>query len=279
MAFRRHLDAQSVPFDTLGATPFTDPDRYDISLGGRRCDLKSFLIQKREKISEVRKSPGSLLEAHALVPCDQFSSNHLDDQDLYIFAFMTGLVTGYSSEISLALEAGQPIYLMCPLPDGWARPRQWQSQAPLALKLEAGSPVEVEVGGQVASREFFTEKVILQPGQRTRLQIDFHSIAYLHIDQIPAGRLGLSGAHQAELLLIDPHEWGNIWVYGMDIFLMGYLTHEAFRQSSQHLPAGSRVWQYAQTKTDNRALPMDDLACLGDLFARARAWGVRKAHP
>src|SRR5574339_1167501 len=35
LAFRRHLSEQNIPFDVKGATPFTDPDRYDVSLGGR----------------------------------------------------------------------------------------------------------------------------------------------------------------------------------------------------------------------------------------------------
>ena len=43
-AFRHYLTSQDVPFDVKGMTPFTEPDRYDISLGGHRCDIKSFLI-------------------------------------------------------------------------------------------------------------------------------------------------------------------------------------------------------------------------------------------
>src|SRR5512145_3161542 len=54
LAFRRYLDAQQVPYDNLGATPFTDPDRYDVALGGHRCDVKSFLISRREAIRQVR---------------------------------------------------------------------------------------------------------------------------------------------------------------------------------------------------------------------------------
>lgn len=47
LAFRRHLTQQNIPFDIKGAAPFTDPDRYDVSLGGHRCDIKSFLISHR----------------------------------------------------------------------------------------------------------------------------------------------------------------------------------------------------------------------------------------
>src|SRR5688500_19087567 len=41
LAFRRLLGEREVPFDVKGATPFSEPDRYDVSLGGHRCDLKT----------------------------------------------------------------------------------------------------------------------------------------------------------------------------------------------------------------------------------------------
>jgi hypothetical protein len=37
LAMRRYLGEQAVPFDVLGATPFTRPDHYDVALGGHRC--------------------------------------------------------------------------------------------------------------------------------------------------------------------------------------------------------------------------------------------------
>ena len=58
LAFRRYLTQQNIPFDIKGATPFTDPDRYDVSLGGHRCDIKSFLISHRTQITSLRADPG-----------------------------------------------------------------------------------------------------------------------------------------------------------------------------------------------------------------------------
>src|SRR5512140_1358826 len=56
LAFRRHLAEQGVPFKVLGATPFTHPDRYDVSLGGHRCNLKSFLITRRGQIAQLGRN-------------------------------------------------------------------------------------------------------------------------------------------------------------------------------------------------------------------------------
>ena len=67
LAFRRYLSEHHIPFEVKGAMPFTDPDRYDVSLGGRRCEINSFLITYREQISEMRRTPQVVLKAPALV--------------------------------------------------------------------------------------------------------------------------------------------------------------------------------------------------------------------
>src|SRR5512145_1397877 len=63
LAFRRYLSEHEIPFDVMGATPFTDPDHYDVSFAGRRCDIKSFLISHREQIRAMKRNPQILLNA------------------------------------------------------------------------------------------------------------------------------------------------------------------------------------------------------------------------
>src|SRR5512138_964101 len=87
LAFRRYLTEQRVPFDVKGATPFTDPDRYDVALGGHRCDLKSFWISHRDQITELHAQPGQLLQAPGLIPLDQYTAVERSSEDLYLFAF------------------------------------------------------------------------------------------------------------------------------------------------------------------------------------------------
>src|SRR6266540_6212568 len=79
LAFRRYLSEYEIPFDVKGATPFTNPDRYDVSLGGRRCDIKSFLITYRGQISDMRQNPQIVLDAPALVPSDQHAAEDHSD--------------------------------------------------------------------------------------------------------------------------------------------------------------------------------------------------------
>jgi hypothetical protein len=46
LAFRRYLSQQAVPFHVLGMKPFTQPQRYDVLLGGHRCILRIDLTQR-----------------------------------------------------------------------------------------------------------------------------------------------------------------------------------------------------------------------------------------
>ena len=275
LGFRRYLTSQGISFDTLGMTPFTDPDRYDLSLGGRACDLKSSLIYKKEEIRRMREEPGTLLRAAALVPADQLDSGHLGEKDLYLFAFATALVTRTRSDLERALSAGQPARLVHPFSEAWARPSVWSSLEKLVLKLESGSPLEVELGGQGRNREFITETIYLIPQTRAYPQREFFSLAYLQSSQIPGGRIGVYSSARRSTCILTPTGWGNIWVYGMEMTLAGYITCGEFRRRSQLLPAGSRVLQYARTLTDNYSLPIADLYPMGDLIARVKDWQAR----
>lgn len=272
LAFRRWLVAQRVAHDTLGSTPFTDPDRYDIAIGGRRVDLKSYQLFRRDQIRQVHRQHGLLLDASAMVPQDQVEAGHLDDDDLYIFSFLTALVTAGPADLEQALAAGQPVDWLFPCPEAWSRPANWASLGPLALKLESGQPLEVELGGQAENHGFQTETVSLPPKKRRLARQDFCSLAFLRLRQRPAGRVGIHSPILDETLLVQPEQWDNIWVYGMRIYLAGYITRGEFRRRAQLLPQGSRVWQYNHTRTPNYALPLSDLHPLHDLLTRARHW-------
>lgn len=272
LAFRHYLTSQNVPFDVKGATPFTEPDRYDVSLGGHRCDVKSFLITRRPQISGIRRDPSVLLDALALIPSDQFASQTHSAQDLYLFGFLSTLTAASQEDVRKAFEAGQPNYLMHALPREWSQPNQWTPLGRLALKSEGENTVEVEVGGQNSQREFITEQVTLPSRKRIELENTFYSLAYVHAKGIPTARIGVHSPVRKETYLIQPTEWGNIWLYGMDIWLTGYISHEEFRRKEGHVAVGSRVFQYNVTRTKNLGVPIEELNPLGDLFEKVKAW-------
>jgi hypothetical protein len=274
LAFRRYLSEHDIPFDVKGATPFTDPDRYDVSLGGRRCDIKSFLITYREQISKMQHNPNIILQAPALVPSDQHAGDGHLDSDLYLFAFLPGLIATSQDDLKSVIAANQPHYFIHAMPESWARPSQWTPLGRLALKSESQETQIVEIGGQDEGREMRSHQVEIPPRTRVELENGFFSVSYLHIKSPPNARSGIHSPTRNETYLIGGMDWGNIWVYGMDILLAGYLTREEFSRRASPVQAGARVFQYDQTRTKNLAVPVSDLKPLSELFERVKEWNV-----
>ena len=279
LALRRYLGEQGIPFDVLGATPFTDPDRYDLSLGGHRCDLKSFLISRRRQISLLRQDPALALQAPALVPLDQFAAEGHASGDVYLFAFLLGLVAASQEDADKAAAAGQPVHLIHPLPDDWARPTNWLPLDRLALKSECSEAITVELGGQNEARQFISTRLELPPRTRIPVEGGLYSLACVHPGRRPEARLGLHSPQHGKPYIIASHEWGNIWVYGMEVLLTGWLTREQFRRKATVLNAGLPTFQYARTRTRNLQVPMAELNPLGDLFEKVRLWEAAKEPP
>ena len=138
------------------------------------------------------------------------------------------------------------------------------------LKSEAEEKITIEIGGQDEGREMRSSTIELPP--RTRIQIDdgFFSVAYLHVKSIPAARIGIHSPVRKQTYLIDSVDWSNIWVYGMDVLLAGYITREEFSRRASFIQAGSRVFQYAATHVKNLAVPMSDLKPLSELLQRTK---------
>lgn len=272
LALRRYLGEQAVPFDVLGATPFTDPDRYDVSLGGHRCDLKSYLLSRRQQIALVRRDPGLLLQAPALVPLDQYTAEGHRNDDIYLFAFLLGVVAASQEEAARAQAAGQPVHLIHPMPDAWARPVGWIPLEKLALKSECDQPITVELGGQDGERRFVTRTLDLPPRTRLPFPEEWYTVAYAHADRRPEARIGLHSPQRGVPHLIQPMDWGNIWIYGMDIFLVGWISREDFRRKAYVLNAGMPTFQYARTRTKNLAVSSAELEPLSPLLERVRKW-------
>ncbi|MFT3890136.1 MAG: hypothetical protein QM730_00745 [Anaerolineales bacterium] len=274
LAFRRYLSEQNVPFDVIGATPFTEPDHYDVSLGGRRCDIKSFLITYREQIAEMKRDPQVVLGAPALVPSDQNAAEGHSDNDIYLFAFSSGLVAASQEDLQKVMLAGQPTYFIHAMPEEWARPMEWNPLGKLIVKSDSEQTQVIEIGGQDAGREMRTRTLEIPPKTRVEIEEGFFSVSHIHSQNLPNARIGIRSERRKETYLIGAADWGNIWVYGMGILLTGWLTRGEFNQRARPVQEGARVFQYDRTRTKNLAVPVFDLKPISDLFERVRAWSA-----
>jgi hypothetical protein len=272
LAFRRHLSEQGIPFEVKGAAPFAEPDRYDVTLAGHRCDLKSFLISHRDQVREIRRDPQVVLAAPALVASDQHAGDFHSGHDLYLFAFLTGLTTRSQSDLDKVFATKQPHYLIHALPEAWKRPSEWHPLGGLVLKSEAEQAVTLEIGGQTQGRERGSCVLELPPQTRLEVETDLFSLAYVHLHSKPSARIGIYSPLRRETHLIGAPDWSNLWIYGMDLLLAGYIAREEFSRRASFIQAGSRVFQYAQTHVKNLAVPVSDLKPLSELFERVKTW-------
>jgi hypothetical protein len=276
LAFRRCLAEKGIPFEVKGALPFSEPDRYDVLLGGHRCTIHTFLINNRRQINAMRSNPGTMLSVPALITEEQFSTSSQTGKELLLFAFLFGLTANSDEDVHKALDSGQHIYLVHPFRDDWSNPPVRAPLGRLALKSECATPVNIEIGGQDADRNFMTETLALNSLERSFAVNDYYSLAYIHIENIPTARIGIHSAGRREVYLVNPHEWGNIWIYGLEIWLAGYITEGEFRRKASTSFAGSRVFQYSQTQIKSLSVPMSDLRSLEELFAQVKRWEAEK---
>lgn len=276
LAFRRYLSELAVPFSVADAKPFSHPDHYDLRLGGHLCTLISTLITRPGQITRLRQDPEVVLQASALIPLDQFATESHKPEDLYLFAFLPVTVAAAQEDINKAMRAGQTVHLIHPLPEEWRRPTAWVPLDPLVLKSESESSFTVEIGGLDAKRDFITSTIELAARTRTPADQKFTSLAYVHAGRMPERRLGLHSPVRGEAYIIQPHEWGNIWIQGEEILLAGWLTHEEFRRKSSVLNIGMPAFPYEHTRTKNLMVSAGELNPLGDLMDKVRTWEAGK---
>lgn len=270
LAFRRLLTQQQVSFQTLEQVPFTDPHQHNLSLAGHRLHLNTTLLTRRGQIRSLRAEPGELLEASTFVPLEQFMQAGQTNHDIYLFAFVLALTAVSQGDQTRIESRGQSHYHLCHPAGSWSRPNVWAPLQPMSLKSEADHPVTIELGGQNAERKFITERMQLLPSTRSLPDKGFHSLAYIHSLDRPSSRLGVSSARFPLAWSIAPTDWGNIWLYGLETWLAGWLTHAEYRHRAVILAAGQETFPYSRIREKSLCVPMQELRPLRELFGLMR---------
>ncbi|MBN2500418.1 MAG: hypothetical protein JXB38_06580 [Anaerolineales bacterium] len=270
LAFRRHLTTAQIPHELVETPSFAAGSDVGVTLGGRRCELISYLFAEREIIRAVGADPRQLLQAEALVPKEQLVSERLADEDVYLFAFLLGLVADDESERQKAQQANLPMHLIKPCPKDWARPAHWHSLGTLVLKSDTSAPIKLTLSGQDADRHLLSEEIMLQPLERAEATNGFYSLTHLYAAAEPNGPVGVHSPVLGETLLVEAGDWQNLWVYGMRIILAGYMTRGEFRRMARVLPPGSSTMPFSHTAQAYLTVPVHALHPLADLFARAQ---------
>ena len=278
LALRRYLAAQGVSYSVRAPVPFSDPDRYDLDLGGRRCEIKSFLISRQRDIDALAADPDVALRAPALVPADRHAAEEVRGDDLYLFALVSGLIGGRRSGTQIPSLPGDTAFWMHAMPPAWMRPQTWAPLSPLAVKSDARATMSLELSGQDGAGTELDLVVELAPAQRVEVDAPFHALSHLHAHGRPDGRVGMHAPSRGKTHLIGPDDWHDVWMDGKDICLLGWITREQFRMRARLIPEGRRVYQFSQTKTKNLAVDVASLKPVGGLLDRLREGTVRRGQ-
>lgn len=277
LAFRRHLVQTNIPHQVAEPNTFTEQDYHDIALGGRRCDVMVGLVSRKEDITRIRKTPEIMLNELALAPSAESNPGHISKEDIVLFALASGLVTRNWDDIRAAQAAGQPHYIMYPMPRKWAQPKKWRELNGLSLKSDVDESLEVEIGGQDGGRRFQREQIIMPPRTRIETQKKFWSVFYLHIRDSVDGMVGIHHPRLNETILVQPRQWANLWVYGMEIILLGYLQRAELHSTAERVRAGTRTLQAPYgTRKEYLGIPIRKLRSIEDLYTRTRKWATQQ---
>ncbi len=278
LAFRRYLTEQNIPHQTLESMQFTQPDTLDIGFGGRRCLPIAQMICQREVISEIHRHPTQLAQGEIILPEGTTHASYRD-VDIYLFIYLTALVTRSRDDIEKAIVAGEPVYLAARLPEAWSAPAKWAPLDPLAIKTDISQPLPLTLHGQDHQRAYLKQAQTLPPRQRLATNAGFYTLGAVSTPNIPTGPLGIHSKGLDDTVLVNPYQWGNLWVYALRMYLAGYTTQAEFNRQAESV-------ELAQTTALNpclkdgvvQRLPVSALRPAQDLFVRAANWARQKGE-
>jgi hypothetical protein len=275
LAFRRHLSQRNVPHHLASGGFSAGCAKASAVIGGRYCDVYSAEIFRKGKIHKLHQNSANFLSSSALVPSAELDSVQRSESDLLIFSFVTALVTPNLSEMKRAVSAGQPLYLIFPLPAVWSHNSNISDLGRLVFKSESNQALKVTVVGQSKNHRPLTEEINLPPLCRVTAHNLFSSLTYLQLTELPRGRLGVRSPKLGKPIIIRPYEWGNIWVYGMRVYLTGWITRGEFHRVAHLYRPDNTGWEPDTSRKKCLAMPVSDLRSLEELFTKAIEWSSR----
>jgi len=254
LAFYRLIGACNVSHRKVILKPFTNPDQPDISIAGSRIEWINFLISRPKSIKHIIQNPESLLKFPMIVDLSRADRELMQDEDILFFSIALGKTTAHLSELRRYIKPDEEKYLCYPLPLSWAHPEHYESLGKLTMKSECDPEMIVELGG-VDNRRVFSSFTQVLPA-KVRIEIDhkFYSLSYVHVLDLPVGRISIYSPKLGQTCTIYAHEWGNLWVYGVKIMLIGYISWKEFNHRSYELPAGSLVLGELRLPVKTRAI-------------------------
>jgi hypothetical protein len=206
------------------------------------------------------------------IPTNNISSQFSDEHDIYIFSILTALLTPDAQSINKAIQANHPIFLIRPLPAKWSQPKPWKRLESLTLNSNTTNDIKVNISGLKRNRTFQTEEIQLKPSQSKKVTNDFFSLSHINVNRLPDHAISISCSNIKKHLTLRPSHWGNIWVYGMEIIFLGYITRPRFASHARQPSSGPKRTSHPYFLDPNLSIPISSLYPLPELLSRAKEW-------
>ncbi len=264
LALMHWLAEAGLPY-RLGASPLARIGREPVWVGGRRLFFFSTLIARREVLRPLRRQPGPLLAqaGWATIPAERLRAPGDQPEDALVFGYVLALVTDTLAEARRAHARGHPVRLVFP----WkAEKGRWAAPQALALKYEGPGALRLTLHGHTETA-YAAASFDLPEGERRITPQRWRTVYALSIEQIPTGRVGIAPPG-GRPVVVTPSQWGNLWLYGLEVWLLGYLSRRTFMQQARYLPAGAVKAPGLLTRRPAYGVPLASLRSPEDLIAR-----------
>ena len=159
------------------------------------------------------------------------------------------------------------------MPEEWSLNPRWENLDPLVLKTDLTEPLSLDLHGQDRQRGYLKKSIHLPGRQRVELTPGFYWLGVLQSETLPSGPVGLFSQAVGDALLVAPFQWGNIWIYGMRLFITGYITQADFYKHARRMEAENAALINPCLQDETLlGIPTSALKPPRDLFIRAANW-------
>ena len=290
------LESKKIKYEKKDRKKWYETDRYDIFVQGTKYDIKTNRCDKA-----VFQNKKLLLDYSALVPTDQLFSRTLDDDDIYIFAFILykqNKIYGYDPRNVLYRRPKDGEWIIHGFwryeflkPPKWTKEHGTENlgQIEISSSSQKDKNQRFLLGGTRSLREFGSEEVtLLGTNPKCVTDNEFFQLFFIRSlnGRIPNGKITIKCQNSDVPEIINPvggfltrrlekkgleliqNDWADIWLYDAYIYFVGYMTKGEFAEKSEEIKRFDKTVEQFETKVPNNRLYVHQLNPFGDLFKK-----------
>ena len=272
LAIKRYLHQNKIPHYYSQLMLFSDPDHMILTIGGRRCVICNTIISNKKTIRKTRISPSTLLVHPVHIVDDLLHNQLLTNDDIFIFSILFSLITTSRQDCLKAKQASEPIYQVALLPSHWPGSKKQGSLGNLECICQYPEDLTIQIGATGFDHNYLTTTMEIKSGRATINLNNFSEIHFLGTDNIPHGKINLVDNKLKSTITIQPWDWRNIWLYGLEILLAGFTTLGNLKQQNHRTRNINGISYSRSPSKDYLSIPVSNLYPLGELFNQAKQW-------